>query len=235
VPVLAAGGLIAGLAAVTAVANTGAATWHDADALGAAAVLPPIAGALLFAGVAWLCERGRAHAAGAPAPAAATVGLARSEHAVWVGHASSRVLAAAGLVVALGLAVAAMRAGGGAAPAGLAGAAALALTTAAFSTVRVTVSSAGVRIAFGPLGAPAKRIPLDQVAQAEATLIEPLAWGGWGYRWAGRGRTAVVLRRGPGLVLELRDGRRFAVTVDSPEQAAGLLNDLVMRDHAQRS
>ena len=38
-------------------------------------------------------------------------------------------------------------------------------------------------------------------------------------------------RRGPGLVLDLRDGGRFAVTVDEPGPAAGLINDL-RRRHA---
>jgi hypothetical protein len=41
----------------------------------------------------------------------------------------------------------------------------------------------------------------------------------------------VVARRGPGLVLDLRGGGRFAVTVDEPARAAGLLNDL-RRRHA---
>jgi hypothetical protein len=45
----------------------------------------------------------------------------------------------------------------------------------------------------------------------------------------GPGRSAVVVRRGPGLVLDLRDGPRFAVTVDEPAPAAGLINDLRRR------
>lgn len=40
------------------------------------------------------------------------------------------------------------------------------------------------------------------------------------------GRAAVVLRRGPAVRLDLGDGRTFLVTVDDPENGAGVLNDL---------
>jgi hypothetical protein len=73
-----------------------------------------------------------------------------------------------------------------------------------------------------------KRIPVERIAHAEATGIEPLRWGGWGYRLIKHG-SAIVLRRGPGLRVDLVDGRVFAVTVDDPEPAAALLNDLVGR------
>ena len=46
-------------------------------------------------------------------------------------------------------------------------------------------------------------------------MVEPTEWGGWGYRWIPWARaSAAVVRRGPGIALVLRDGRRFAVTVD---------------------
>ena len=42
-----------------------------------------------------------------------------------------------------------------------------------------------------------------------------MEWGGWGYRWIPWAKaSAAVIRRGPGIALVLRDGRRFAVTVD---------------------
>jgi hypothetical protein len=110
---------------------------------------------------------------------------------------------------------------------GSAVAVALAVITA--SSVRVTASERGLQIAFGPFGVPSNRLPLERIERAEAADIEPLRWGGWGYRWAGPGRSAVVVRRGPGLVIDLRGGRRFAVTVDEPAPAAGLVNDLLRR------
>jgi hypothetical protein len=43
------------------------------------------------------------------------------------------------------------------------------------------------------------------------------------------GRSAVVLHSGPAIVLELADGRRFAVTVDDPETPVALLDALRVR------
>ena len=70
------------------------------------------------------------------------------------------------------------------------------------------------------------RIPREQITAAHADTIEPLAWGGWGYRITPRGRAAVV-RRGPGLVLSRRDAVPFAVTVDDPQAGADLVNAVV--------
>jgi hypothetical protein len=43
------------------------------------------------------------------------------------------------------------------------------------------------------------------------------------------GRSALVLRSGPAVVLELADGRRFAVTVDDPQAPVALLDALRVR------
>ncbi len=91
--------------------------------------------------------------------------------------------------------------------------------------VRVTADRRGVRLTAGVLGVPVKRIPLADIVSAGAADIDPLSWGGWGYRVT-PGRSALVLRAGPGLVLELRDGRRFAVTMDDPQTPAALLTAL---------
>jgi hypothetical protein len=233
VPILAAGGFIAGLTLATVAANDGAASWREAGELGAGAVIAPLLGGALAGGIAYALERGRPAAPRAAAPTApATANLAPGERAVWVGRASSPATAAAFAVGAVALAALGVLTGNGW---GVAVGATLVPAAVWFSSVRVTASHAGVRVAYGPAGPAAKHVPLDQIERAEAAEIEPRKWGGWGYRWAGRGRSAVVLRRGPGLVLRLRDGRVFGVTVDSPDAAAGLLNDLVMRHHPQRS
>jgi hypothetical protein len=91
-----------------------------------------------------------------------------------------------------------------------------------FGRVRVTADRRGLRLVSGLLGVTMKRIPLDAIDSARAEEIVPLQWGGWGYRIM-PGRSALVLRGGPGLVLTLTDGRRFAVTVDRPEEPAALL------------
>ena len=92
--------------------------------------------------------------------------------------------------------------------------------------VRVTADRRGVRLTAGLFGVPVRRIPLADITAARAGHIDPVAWGGWGYRVM-PGRSALVLRAGPGLVLELRDGRRFAVTMDDPQTAAALLTALL--------
>ncbi len=91
--------------------------------------------------------------------------------------------------------------------------------------VRVTADRRGVRLTAGVLGVPVKRIALADITAATAEPVRPVAWGGWGYRVL-PGRSALVLRAGPGLVLDLRDGRRFAVTMDDPRTPAALLTAL---------
>lgn len=101
----------------------------------------------------------------------------------------------------------------------------LALVGATLGSARVVVDRTGLLVRAGLLGWPRKRVPLDEIVRATATTIRPREWGGWGYRVT-PGRSALVLRAGPGLVVDLVDGRRFAVTVDDPETPAGLLNAL---------
>jgi hypothetical protein len=100
-----------------------------------------------------------------------------------------------------------------------------------FGEVRVSVDHRGLRLVAGLVGVPIKRIPLDDIASATTENIDPKQWGGWGYRVL-PGRSALVLRSGPGLVLHLRDGRRFAVTVDDPKAPADLLAALRSRAHS---
>ena len=93
---------------------------------------------------------------------------------------------------------------------------------------RVTADRRGLRLVAGLPGVTLRRIALADIARAETTDLDPVMWGGWGYRVM-PGRTALVLRGGPALVLHLRDGRRFAVTLDRPEVPAALLNGLQAR------
>ncbi|WP_285473151.1 DUF1648 domain-containing protein [Actinoplanes sp. NBRC 101535] len=97
-----------------------------------------------------------------------------------------------------------------------------------FGRLRLTVDRRGLRLVAGLLGVPLKVVALSKIAAVEVMEINPAAWGGWGYRIL-PGSSAMVLRRGPGLVLHLHGGRRFAVTVDRPEIPAALLSALVQR------
>jgi hypothetical protein len=229
VPVLGAGGFMAALMIFTVAANDGAATWRDADEVGWTAVLVTLAAGGLLAAAAHRLERGQEYPATHAPPGDATIGLGAGERAVWVGHASSPRMALGGSLCALALAAGALLVEGAAGWILVATAVVVALAMTWVSMVRVTASERGLRIDFGPFGFPSKHMPLERIERAEATEIEPMRWGGWGYRWAGPRRSAVVVRRGPGLVLDLRGGGRFAVTVDEPAPAAGLLNDLRRR------
>ncbi|KUJ68143.1 hypothetical protein ACZ90_21455 [Streptomyces albus subsp. albus] len=158
-------------------------------------------------------------------------GVAELPPPVWTGRATNRaqwLLAALGAAcVALGveLAVDSTWASGlvpllmsviGCVAAGLL----MLFGTLAFVHVAVRVDADALEVRCGHIGLPRRRIPLRQVVRAEfAPRVTPRQWGGWGYRWRPEKGTAVVVRRGEGLVLRLGDGRIFTVTVDDAQSA----------------
>jgi hypothetical protein len=95
-----------------------------------------------------------------------------------------------------------------------------------FTVVRVEVGPDGVVSRLGPLGGPVVAVPLDRIEGVRATHDSPVSWQTWGYRgslrW--RSRAALSLRSGDALVLDLRGGRRFLVTVDGADRAAAVLH-----------
>jgi len=92
--------------------------------------------------------------------------------------------------------------------------------TLAFVHVAVKVDKDSLEVRCGHIGLPRRRIPLSHVVGAEfEPSVTPRQWGGWGYRWRPEQGTAVIVRRGEGLVLILGDGRKFTVTVDNAESA----------------
>ncbi|OYD69831.1 hypothetical protein [Rhodococcus sp. OK302] len=97
----------------------------------------------------------------------------------------------------------------------------------AFASVTVRVDNTGMSISSW--GVRWKRIALAQIKSASVDTIRPLEWGGWGYRITPRG-TAVTLRSGEAIVLNLGTGKVFAVTIDHPEDGVRLINSLVQAD-----
>ncbi|MET7361239.1 hypothetical protein ABZS76_22720 [Streptomyces sp. NPDC005562] len=90
--------------------------------------------------------------------------------------------------------------------------------TLAFVHVAVKVDQEVLEVRCGHLGLPRRLIPLSHVVGADfAPAVTPRQWGGWGYRWRPEKGTAVVVRRGEGLVISLGDGHKFTVTVDNAE------------------
>lgn len=93
---------------------------------------------------------------------------------------------------------------------------------AGFIRLRVSVDWRGLRVTSLVLGIPLKRIPLERIRAIEATDLRPGEWGGWGYRIM-PGRSAIVLRSGPGLVVTTTADTQFAVSLADPETPAALL------------
>jgi len=98
--------------------------------------------------------------------------------------------------------------------------------TLAFVHVAVKVDKDSLEVRCGHMGLPRRRIPLSHVVGADfAPRVTPRQWGGWGYRWRPEKGTAVIVRRGEGVVLRLGDGHTFTITVDNAEAAVKIIRD----------
>lgn len=92
--------------------------------------------------------------------------------------------------------------------------------TLAFVHVDLKLERDVLEVRCGHIGVPRRRIPLAHVVGADfEPHVTPRHWGGWGYRWRPEKGTAVVVRRGEGVVLRLWDGHTFTITVDEAESA----------------
>ena len=214
------GGILLAAHSVGLWANAGVPSWTHARPVNWAVAFGILGvGLVAIAAGWWLAPAKPAEAtASGPAPSA---GLGASEQVVWSGTAHNLAL------IAVAPLVAALAAVLGSAHAWLGGLV-VALVALVFSSVRVLVGPAGVRVRIGLLGWPRRNLAYEEIAEARADRIVPLAYGGWGWRRR-PGRSAVVIRAGDGLVLRLRSGGTIVVTVDGAHTAAGLVNDYVAR------
>jgi hypothetical protein len=147
-----------------------------------------------------------------------------SEPLLWTGRCASRGLALLALgvtlvlsAVGLGLVIALSGSGAATWVGWLVAAVGVGVGIAGWllSSLEVRVTETRLTVAFGPWGWPRTVIDLGDVSEVSAILVEPMEWGGWGYRWIPWARaSAAVIRRGPGIALVRRDGRRFVVTVE---------------------
>ena len=156
---------------------------------------------------------------------------------IWTGRATNRVQwllalgGAACMALGIGLAVDSAWTGGLAplvmAVVGCIAAGLLVLFgTLAFVHVALKVDQECLEVRCGHIGVPRRRIPLSEIVGADfLPLVTPRHWGGWGYRWRPDKGTAVVVRRGEGLVLRLGDGHTFTVTVDDAEAAVRVIEE----------
>lgn len=101
----------------------------------------------------------------------------------------------------------------------------------ALATLHVRADAQGLHVKYGLLPWPRTNVRVDQIEQATVIDVRPMQWGGWGYRGSLKlmKQAAVVHRAGPGVRLDLKDGKVFVVTVDNPETPVALLNAEVAR------
>jgi hypothetical protein len=80
----------------------------------------------------------------------------------------------------------------------------------------------------GALGWPRRQIRLDDIRSVRIVEVNPTRdFGGWGWRWGGKGRTGVILRAGTGVEVTRSNDKRFVVTVDDAETCAAVLGALI--------
>lgn len=101
----------------------------------------------------------------------------------------------------------------------------------AIGRARLTVDQRGVRLVTMLFGIPLMRIPLDAMESIDVDVIEPMAWGGWGYRTS-PGRRAYVSRRGPGIVVTNVRGGLSAITTPDADEAAAVAAALLRAHRA---
>ncbi|MFA7761693.1 DUF1648 domain-containing protein [Streptomyces sp. NRRL S-448] len=212
-------------------ANLDRADWKDAESVGAGVVITAVVA--VAAGVlGWLAGRRAALPTVAVRPAAGDVmEIPAGERRVWLSRTSNPWLHLIGALTGLAAAAGTMVAAGG-----LIGVewalitpfACASLGTLAFASVQARVTEAGLEVAFGPLGWPARRWAAGDIVSARVENRRPAQVGGWGYRLSGLG-TTVMLRSGECLVIHPRKGSEFAVSVDDAERGAALLNALAAK------
>ena len=209
-------------------ANLDRTSWHDA-VLPAWTLLGGLAGAIAVGWItARLCGRppdvdvpvGGLPLTEAPPSAGLPPGM---RDAVWEGHSSNPLLGLLGVALGAACLVAAPLVSWWLLVPG----AVVLVASVTASVLHVRCDARGLEVRYGLLGWPVQRIPMASIETAHAVDLDPAEWGGWGYRWApAQNGTAAVTRRGPAIVIERTDGRRFAVTVDDALIGAGVLNDL---------
>ncbi len=101
----------------------------------------------------------------------------------------------------------------------------------ALATLHVGIDRNGLQVRYGHLLWPKTLVAVDRIDTASTIDVRPQEWGGWGYRGSLKltHQAAVVQRAGPGIRLDLKDGKVFVVTVDDPETGVALLNSQIHR------
>lgn len=217
------GGLGSGILTVTAITQKEIAVWTDAPdpgawtfaAIGAAALL-----GVVGARVGTSLQQADRPASADGRPSATNLKLSDGERAVWAATQNAPwVLGVSLIVVAIGI-VGAMFASWPFILLVIIG-----VGVSALASVHVRADHTGLHLRYGYLPWPRTDIAIDRIAEATVVDVRPMQWGGWGYRGSLKlmDQAAVIHRAGPGLRVDLTDGKVFVVTIDDPDGGAAVL------------
>ncbi|WP_157374643.1 DUF1648 domain-containing protein [Haematomicrobium sanguinis] len=100
-----------------------------------------------------------------------------------------------------------------------------------FAKLEAVVTPASFGLRRQGSGRYLKRIPLRSISAVTAERLDPMQWGGWGYRVL-PGRSAFISGSGPGLVVTYDGDKRFAVNLADPWGAeSALRSELAKQDN----
>jgi hypothetical protein len=202
-------------------ANDGAEVWTDAAAMTLPGASVVVVAALVGAALGWWAARDRPDHV-VPSRRVEATPVAVGEELVWIGRQHT-VLGRAAAAVAIAVGVIVVTVLPVPVPAAAYGAIVLiALVTANLMSIVVVVGPAGLTVRFGPAGFPRIRVRTADIVEVRVEHVEPLAFGGWGYRIV-PGARAVIVRRGEGIRVVRRGAPDLVVTVDGAPAAAGAL------------
>ncbi|MBE3000671.1 hypothetical protein IDM40_18475 [Nocardiopsis sp. HNM0947] len=100
----------------------------------------------------------------------------------------------------------------------------VALLAVSMSAFSVKVDDQGVAVR-SIVGFPKYWFSRSDIVRASSQDVSPMRdFGGWGVRLGGRAQKGVILKKGPALFLDMRDGSSFAVTLEDADRASDMLS-----------
>jgi uncharacterized protein DUF1648 len=211
----------------TITTNLDRAQWQDAGSVSFLTVLVVVLIAGLVQFLVWRHLGGMSTFPGRGVGSVPSAGLELGEHAVWVGRAAAaRGFVGLGLSISIGAGVVAILR---ITPVATISLAAIALPVLSLALLRTRVSSSAVSVSLGIIGVPRATYPLSGIIRAEVIDVRPMAFGGWGYRIV-KGARAWIVRAGEGVRLVRPHAFDVVITIDGAEGAAGLINDVLVKE-----
>lgn len=98
----------------------------------------------------------------------------------------------------------------------------ISLVVWALLDVRLSAGPEGVGLSFGPWAWPRIRVAAAEIEGTSVEQVNPLAYGGWGYR-VRPGVRAVLIRRGPAIRIVRQDGPDLLVSTPDAQRLADAL------------